>query len=207
MKAPLASTGLAVLLEKWPDVAAPVRYQIDALVTDLLRLIGGSIVGIYLHGSIAFGCTRPASRDIDLLVVTRERLRGGDKRRLLLLLLERSLSPCCIEVTFLAETQLRPWRHPCAYDLHYGEDWRERINQALYNGGLAQLERHDSRDIYLAPHITNTVQRGRCLFGRPAAEVFPTVPPEDYEDFLIQHLEWALESVPHFPVYAASLSG
>ena len=28
------------------------------------------------------------------------------------------------------------------------------------------------------------------------------MPPEDYEDFLIQHLEWALESVPHFPVYA-----
>ncbi len=188
--------------EIWPDLSSQVRRQIDTLVADLLRLTGNSIVGIYLHGSLAFGCTHSESRDIDLLVVTKNRLDTNIKRRILSLLIERSLSPCSIELTVLSKTQLWPWQHPCAYDLHFGEDWRDQISRALHNSELTSMERGDSRDIYLAVHITNTVQRGQCLFGQPAAEVFPTVPHGHYKDFLVQHLLWGLEATPFFPIYA-----
>lgn len=46
---------------------------LDHLSCLLREKLSDSVIGIYLHGSMAMGCFNPAQSDIDLLVITREK--------------------------------------------------------------------------------------------------------------------------------------
>ena len=50
--------------------------------------IGENLVGIYIHGSLAFGCFDPSVSDIDFLIVVQENLSMAEKQALLHLMLE-----------------------------------------------------------------------------------------------------------------------
>lgn len=39
--------------------------------------LGGNLVGIYLHGSLAMGCFNPDTSDVDLLLVVRDKAAGS----------------------------------------------------------------------------------------------------------------------------------
>jgi streptomycin 3"-adenylyltransferase len=125
------------------------------------------------------------------------------KRRVVELLLRCSGAPRPIEISFLRRPDLAPWRHPTPYDLHYGEDGRERLQQDLISGGWERWnDVGEQRDGDLAAHVTITWHRGMCLYGAPIREVFPEVPRADYVASILEDLEWARERLRGNPVYA-----
>jgi predicted nucleotidyltransferase len=187
-----------------PTPPEPVRVQIAAFVQGLHETLAADLRGVYLHGSLAMGCFNPARSDVDLLVVTERGMAVAAKRRIVELLLRHSASPCPIEISFLCRRDLDPWEYPTPYDLHFGEDWRERYQQDLATGAWQQWNDGSSaaRDADLAAHITITHHRGLCLAGLPIAAVFPPVPKEHYLASILADCAWALERLAENPVYA-----
>jgi hypothetical protein len=147
------------------------RRQLDALVQGLGELLGDELVGVYLHGSLALGCFNPALSDVDVLVVTR-RPAAPERREHLEALLARVPR---LEIHFLSEGNLVPWRHPAPYDLHFGSE------QRLLGPG---------EDPDLAAHVTVARCTGTALLGPAPADAFPEVPWEDYGDSLLRDLAW-----------------
>lgn len=147
------------------------RGHLDDLVRGLRDVLGKSLVGVYLHGSLTLGCFNPALSDIDVLVVTKRPMTSTEREALAPLLAAGGR----IEISFLCESALRRWRHPAPYDLHFA--WK--AGRLLGPG-----EDHD-----LAAHVTIARHAGVALLGPPPVGVFPEVPWEDYEDSLRRDLE------------------
>ncbi|MHB8576550.1 MAG: nucleotidyltransferase domain-containing protein, partial [Dehalococcoidia bacterium] len=112
----------------WDDAPAGVRAQVAGLIDAAGALLGSSFSGAYLHGSLAMGCFNPARSDIDLLIVSERSLLRDTKLGLVQSLLDRSGLPAPIEISFLSNADLHPWRYPTPYQLHFSETWRERLS-------------------------------------------------------------------------------
>lgn len=164
----------------WPNCPVTVSQQVDRLSSAVTKILGDQITGVYLHGSLAMGCFNPQRSDLDLLVTTRERMPNPIKRRIVEALLASSLQPHPIEISFLAWSQLFPWRYPTPYDLHYSEMWRGRYERDLISGAWQAWDAGDACDPDLAAHITMLHARGLCLAGVPVSDAFPPVPAGDY---------------------------
>jgi predicted nucleotidyltransferase len=108
----------------WHNCPIEVREQLDRLVSKLSGCLAKQLVGSYLHGSLAMGCFNPDRSDLDLLVVTAERMPVLTKRQIIEYLLACSQQPQPIKISFLSQAQLHPWRYPPPFDLHYSETWR-----------------------------------------------------------------------------------
>ena len=185
----------------WANCPEAVRAQVERLLTGLRSALDDNLLGVYLHGSLAMGCFNPQCSDIDLLVVTRRGMALETKRRVAGLLLRCSNDPRPVEISFLSGQNLHPWRHPTPYDFHYGEDWREKLQHQLTSGEWQKWNREVRTDADLAAHVTLTLNRGVCLYGKPMAEVFPAVPPEHYVYSIVSDFYWAEERIARYPVY------
>jgi streptomycin 3"-adenylyltransferase len=185
----------------WADAPADVRVQAGAFVAATLEILDEQLIGVYLHGSLAMGCFNPARSDIDLLVVTREALTPQTKRAIATMLLRRSGHPCAIEVSFLRQSDLAPWRHPTPFDLHYSEAWRRQYEEGLANDGWREWNAANHLDSDLAAHVTVMRARGICLAGAAITGVFPQPPQEDYLASLAEDLAWGIERLQEAPVY------
>jgi streptomycin 3"-adenylyltransferase len=168
--------------------------QLDRIVAGLRRTLGDRLVGVYLHGSLVLGCFNPARSDVDLLTVTRDRLPADERAIVLDLLRNESGSydrpgwPRPLELSMLALDELRPWRYPTPYDLHYSSS-----NPA----GVGPGEDHD-----LAAHVWILNRRGRVLDGLPIADVFPDVPDADYVDSLQRDFAFSRDEGHEWAGYA-----
>jgi predicted nucleotidyltransferase len=179
----------------------PASPQIETFVEATQSQLGELLVGIYLHGSLAMGCFNPQRSDIDLLVVTTQRLMPTQKHDIAQMLLSISNQPHPFELSILAWDDLHPWRYPTPYDFHYSEDWRERLTNDLANGAWQSWQHADAGDPDLAGHVMITRKRGICLFGRAIVEVFPEVPEEDYTASIRADIAWAWTRAQENPVY------
>jgi streptomycin 3"-adenylyltransferase len=164
------------------------REFAEDVAADIAAVAGDNLVGVYLHGSLALGCFNPARSDVDLLVVTRERLDRAARHAVAELLLRRSNAPHPIEISFLTTEQLNPWRHPTPFDFHFGESARGR---ELLRAELRDAPTPDDQaDPDLAGHIGLLRERGETLIGPPVAAVFPPVPDADFADSIRRDLTW-----------------
>lgn len=186
---------------RWDTAPDAVRSQVKHFVRDVRTVLGENLVGIYLHGSLAMGSFNPEASDIDLLVMMKRRLPPETKRLLSGLLLTQSRAPRPLEVSFLVQTDLRPWRHPAPYDLHYSEYWRERFEANLSRLDWEVWGSAERTDPDLAAHMTILRERGVVLYGPPSREVFPPVPPQDYLDAILFDFDAARDDILHAPVY------
>ena len=185
----------------WTDCPDEVRAQVEGLIAGLREELDANLLGVYLHGSLAMGCFNPTRSDLDLLVVTRRGMTVEIKRRVAGLLLQYSAAPTPLEISFLREADLRPWRHPAPYDFHFGEDGRARLQQALADDTWRAWNEAAPTDLDLAAHITVTRQRGRCLYGAAITEVFPDIPPADYLAAIVDDFHWGRERLAANPIY------
>ncbi len=185
----------------WATCPEAVREQISLLQDHLLDTLEGNLVDLYLHGSLAFGCFNPIRSDIDLLAVTARAMTLEEKRRVAELLLHSSLTPQPIEISFLVESAIHTFQHPLPFDLHYSEDWRERLHQQLSDDEWLHWNDFTRRDHDLATHITVTLARGVCLHGKPARETLPAVPQEYYIESIVRDFEDALQNIARAPIY------
>ncbi|MFM1652091.1 DUF4111 domain-containing protein [Brevibacillus sp. B_LB10_24] len=156
----------------------------------------------FLHSwFVGDGGFNPKSSDIDAIVVTKSPVTVDDKREFALFFLEISSKPFPVEISFLNEEQLKNWQHPCPFDFHYSEFWRERYEMDLCKGANQYLNDDQLKDPDLAAHVTVLYHRGICVEGRPVHDVFPSVPRSDYMSAIMGDFEECLENMNQNPVY------
>jgi len=156
----------------WRTAGAAQTGQVLRLVGEVF---GPDVLGAYEHGSAVLGGVQSSS-DVDILVVTGRLATPGEKRRLVdgLMAISARFPPPgperCVEVTVVAQPQVRPWRYPPSFDLQYGEWLRERFERG--DGELLQ----PTVDPDLTTLLTIVLLGDRPLFGPPAGELLDPVP-------------------------------
>jgi streptomycin 3"-adenylyltransferase len=142
------------------------------------EVLGRDVLGAYEHGSAVLGGVQPIS-DIDILVITGRLATLAEKRQLVQGLMAISApfpSPGperCVEVTVVAQPQVRPWRYPPSFDLQYGEWLRKRFE----HGDSLPLQAAVNAD--LTTLLTIVLLGDQPLFGPPPRELLDPVPVED----------------------------
>ena len=184
----------------WQNCPPEFRQQVLGLQTEFLNILGSELSGFYLHGSLVSGCFNPTKSDLDLLALTHSPLKPDQKVQLANCLLENSRQPAPLEISFLNEKDLFPWRHPCPYDFHYSEGWRERFSNAQPDPQAELWLDKEHLDEDLAGHITFLHAKGICLYGRPISEAFPAVPWTDYLGSILADYEWGKDRSETYPV-------
>ena len=131
------------------------------------ELLGDDLVGVYRHGSEVLGGGGPRS-DVDVLGVTTRRLTSEER----VALVELCRTVPRLEFDLVVASQIRPWRHPAPYELHF---WAGR-GEGLGPGTNADL----------AAVVTMTLAGDRTLYGPPPSDVFDPVPRSDYVDGILR---------------------
>jgi len=150
----------------------------DRAVTLVRNVLDSDVVAIYLFGSAVLGGLRPHS-DLDLLVVSKRRTTRAEKQRLVDGLLSASgrSTPTGmwrrIELTIVAERDIKPWSFPPRFDFQYG-DW---LRSKFERGDVEPWPTNANPD--LATLITMVVSADTALLGPPPAQFFDPVPQKD----------------------------
>ncbi len=162
-------------------------------------ILSGKLTGIYVHGSIAFGCFAWHRSDIDFLVVVNEPLTQDEKEALINVLLELDgQTPSKgFEMSVILENVCSPFVYPTPYELHFSNFYIEKYKSDL--PGQCRLMHGTDKD--LAAHITVTRAAGFPLCGKPIGEVFAPVPRADYIDSLVYDVDNSAEEIASSPVY------
>ncbi len=186
------------------DCPADVREQIKRLTEGFRMQLAENLIGIYLHGSLATNCFNPLRSDIDLLVITQRRMSLETKRSLAEFVLDVSLKPSRIEVSFLSSNDLHPWRYPTPFDFHYSEDWRKDFERELSDGSWKEWNAIQRFDNDLAAHITVLNHRGVCVYGQTISDVFPPVPEQDFVASILDDVlsaKFGFDAILQYPIY------
>ncbi|MBB4824932.1 streptomycin 3'-adenylyltransferase [Sporosarcina luteola] len=171
---------------------------LDKITREYQRILHDNLVGIYVHGSIAFGCFNPEKSDIDFIVVVQEAPTSDEKIaliRVLLQLIEKtSLKKYEMSVVLLESCQ--HFVYPTPYELHFSETHMDRCknNIPLY------CETMNGADKDLAAHFTVIKQVGISLSGKAIEEVFGDIPEEYFWDSILSDCEDAKNAIANHPV-------
>ena len=139
------------------------------------KILGRRLVGIYVHGSLAFGCYRRERSDIDFLTVTRDPPAPAEKEALIdaLLKLENDWPAKGIEMSVVLKKYCVNFVYPTPFELHFSKMYTERCRQDRKT--FCRAMHGTDRD--LAAHFTVSRAVGITLCGESAASVFGAVPP------------------------------
>ena len=161
------------MVYNWETCSSDIRYFVIHLQEMITEIINEDIIGFYIHGSLAMGGFNPKRSDIDVLVVTNNTMTVETKRKLGKFVLGYSSFPFPVEISFLNQEQLRDWQHPCPFDFHYSESWRERYEKDLFDGTFEFINDSINTDPDLAAHITITNHREYVLTANLLIEFSP----------------------------------
>lgn len=181
--------------------SSEVNAVLGALTGAFTRHIGDNLKGLYLHGSMAMGCFRPWSSDIDLLAVVYEPMERETKLALVgdvMEIAEGGSEFRKVEFSVVTAREALRAKHPINYILHYSDSWHRR-----YREGDAELVIAGGGDEDLAAHFTVIRQHGAVLYGAPVADAIGEVPREDYLRAVwydIRDAESNLQTIPVFVV-------
>lgn len=165
------------------------------------RVLSDALCGIYLHGSLAFGCFNPQQSDIDFLAVVRRPLTQKEKEGLIRLLLDLTPAapPKGFEMSVVLRSVCRSFVYPTPFELHFSNTYREKAMADLtwfcahaFDGVL---------DPDLAAHFTVILHTGIVFWGEPIAKVFFEVPWMAYLDSIRLDVRNAAEQLAKNPVY------
>lgn len=149
-------------------------------------------MGIYVHGSIAFGCFDWNKSDIDFIAVIGEPICVQTKSQLLQVLTELSTkaTPKGLEMSLVLRKHCENFVHPTPYELHFSNSY----TQDLIDEGV-------KTDWDLAAHFTVIKNVGIVLTGKRIDDVFGEVPRGAYLDSICKDIENAAKDVLDNPVY------
>lgn len=147
--------------------------QLEEIVAVAGGVLGGDVIGAYLHGSAVLGELRPAS-DVDVLVVSRRSMDERGRRALLGGLLgisgsRNGVRP--VELIVVVQSEVQPWRYPPTCDFLYGEWLRDEYEA----GEVPQPAPMPD----LALLITMVLTGDHPLTGPRPAQVLGSVPHSD----------------------------
>lgn len=169
-------------------------------VCDAYRtLLGGKLIGFYVHGSIAFGCFTWETGDIDFLCVVNAPLTQTEKEALIRTLLELSpdAPPKGFEMSVMLADVCNPFVYPTPFELHFSNAHKARSEADL----SAYCRDMHGTDPDLAAHVTVLHHIGYALYGPPVAEAFGEVPRTCYLNSILGDVSGAAEDAAADPVY------
>lgn len=174
-----------------------IKDILDSIVTSYHDILKDNLIGIYVHGSLAMNCFNAQTSDIDFLVVVKENIDFNIKRKLIDVLLNLSeVGPQKgFEMSVLLEKDLKHFTFPTPFVLHFSDAYKEKYKQDY------SYMCDNGKDPDLAAHITVTVSRGICIFGKPINAVFEPVQRKFYIESIIYDIENAKEDILKSPMY------
>lgn len=166
------------------------RYQL---------ILEGNLIGIYVHGSIAFECFNPDKSDIDFLVVVKESPSVKEKEELIKTLLSLSSDgpKKGFEMSVVKQDVCKNFVYPTSFELHYSISHLEECKSDIEN----YCKSMNGFDKDLAAHFTVIKHAGHTLYGKPIQEVFGHIPKENYMDSIICDIKNAKKDIMDNPVY------
>ena len=176
-----------------------VREILEKIQAVSEEILAENLRGIYVHGSLAFGCFLWEKSDIDLLLVTETAPAQAEKERLLKALLDINelCPPKGLELSLVLERFLRPFCYPTPFELHYSNLHKKSCEEDLKR----YCDRMKRTDKDLAAHVTVIRKVGIPLCGRSVEQMFDEVPREAYLDSLYEDIDSAAEEIIENPVY------
>ena len=162
-------------------------------------ILGENFLGLYAHGSLAFGCFDWSVSDIDFLVAVAHEPVDDEKIRLLeiLSLLDKFAPEKGFEMSVVLAADCAAPVHPVPFYLHYSNAHRAACREDL----AAYVARMKGTDPDLAAHFTVTRAVGKTILGKALEEVFGVVKHEDYMASILSDVASAPEDVRQNPVY------
>lgn len=163
------------------------------------RILSSKLTGIYVHGSLAFGCFRWECSDIDFLVVAEQPLSPLEKETMIQTLLDLDCHAPAngFEMSVVLRSACSPFADPTPFELHYSNAHRANYLRDL--AGTCQALQGCDPD--LAAHMTVVRSAGKVLCGPPVEEVFAPVPKASYLCSLWGDIETAAQDILRQPVY------
>lgn len=185
--------------EKEYEFICSYETVLNRIAGEYQRILGDKLIGIYVHGSIAFGCFHWETSDIDFIAVIRELLTLKEKEELIqvLLDLEEAAPPKGLEMSVVLDKYCNPFIYPTPFELHFSNMHKERYRNNLQE----YCRKMHGTDKDLAAHFTVILAAGRVLCGADIASVFGKVPREDYLDSIRSDIENAVNEIQENPVY------
>lgn len=175
---------------------AALEKLLPGLTGAYRRILGEALVGIYLHGSAAFGCFRWERSDLDFLVVVGREPNLREKSALVRTLLELAGPPKGFEMSVVLERDCRLFPYPTPYCLHFSQAHLAACRLDL-EGFCRSMH---GTDPDLAAHFTVVRAVGIPLCGKPVAAVFGPVPWPDYIDSIRRDVQRAEQEITEHPV-------
>lgn len=151
-----------------------VGTLMNAITLDFRSILGHKLVGVYVHGSIAFGCFRWETSDIDFLAVVNSPLTHEEKVALINVLLARTpdAPEKGLEMSVVLSNVCRNFVYPTPYELHFSNAHLHHYTE----DADSYCEILVGNDPDLAGHFAVTKAVGIAWYGLPVDEVFGDVP-------------------------------
>jgi len=164
-----------------------------------LELLHNNLVGIYVHGSIAFNCFNWEKSDIDFIAVVRETIQDDIKNEIIkeTLRINKNAPQKGLEMSIVLKEYCMNFKYPTPFDLHFSNmhiDWYKNSPQEY-------CQKMNGVDKDLAAHFTVTKKAGIVLYGEPINNVFGEVPKEYYFDSIKHDIQNAKNEVDNNPIY------
>lgn len=175
------------------------RSLLNEIADSYKKILKDNLIGIYVHGSIAFGCFHWERSDIDFLVVTERVPSLKEKIELVenLLYLEPQAPKKGFEMSLILEKYCKNFVYPTPFELHFSNAHIKRCKDNLdeYCAGM------NGTDKDLAAHFMVTKKAGIVLYGKDISSVFGTVDRTYYLDSIIADVSDAENEISQNPVY------
>lgn len=179
--------------------SSPEMKLVEQIASSYKAILQDTLVGVYVHGSLAFGCFHWERSDIDLIVVVESEPALSEKMALVQVLLDLTpqAPPKGFEMSVVLAEDCRQFRHPAPFVLHFSNSHLARCRQDL----TAYCRSMHGTDPDLAAHFTVMHAVGFPACGPEVAAVFGPVPADAYWDSLWYDTKDAAENIMQDPVY------
>lgn len=156
------------------------------------RILENNLVGIYVHGSLAFGCFNPNKSDIDFIVVVNNSPTLEEKESMIESLISLSCEAPAkgFEMSVVLSRYCSNFIYPTPFELHYSIMHLKGFQDNLRE--YCKLMAGTDKD--LAAHFTVIKSIGYPIIGREIAKV-------DYLDSINSDIENARVDILDNPVY------
>lgn len=177
------------------------KYQdlLEEIIENSRQIFTSSLVGVYLHGSMAMGGFNPHKSDIDLIIVIQDEITDEQKLAFMkkVVLLNERAPYKGIEFSVVKEKHCNEFVYPTPFELHFSPmhlKWFDEKPQDY-------VEKMNGEDADLAAHFTIINHYGITLYGKARESVFSQVPRENYIDSIREDIASAKEEILDNPVY------
>ena len=177
-----------------------VHQLLAQMENGYMKIIKENLVGIYLHGSYAFGTYCHSVSDLDVLIVVYEKLTIDEKKQLLdytINILDKWAPKKGIEFHVLQLKDTINLSYPIPFDLHFSPIHRSRYltNKNKY------IEDMMGYDEDLVAHLMITKLYGKVLVGKPIDSVFGWIDQKKYFESIVADVKEAKKEIVQQPMY------